>query len=168
MANRQWGASPADIGSLTNATQLGFILGTLAFAVTGLADRFPASRIFAVCAVLGALANAGFAFLAGGIDAGILWRFAVGLSLAGVYPLGMKLVVSWVPQQAGAALAWLVGMLTLGTALPHGVRMLDVGCGPALVAEGARDIVGAAGSVVGLDPSLGMLRSSRLARASML
>ena len=29
---RQWGASPADIGSLTNATQLGFILGTLTFA----------------------------------------------------------------------------------------------------------------------------------------
>ena len=125
---RQWGASPADIGSLTNATQLGFILGTLTFAVTGLADRFPASRIFAVCAVLGALANAGFAFLAGGIDsgidAGILWRFAVGLSLAGVYPLGMKLVVSWEPERAGAALAWLVGMLTLGTSLPQGIRAL--------------------------------------------
>lgn len=121
---RTWGASPADIGSLTNATQLGFILGTLAFAITGLADRFAASRIFAVCAVLGALANAGFAFLAGGVDAGILWRFAVGLSLAGVYPLGMKLVVSWEPERAGAALAWLVGMLTLGTALPHGIRAL--------------------------------------------
>ena len=39
---RQWGASLADIGSLTNATQLGFILGTLVFAVSGLADRFPA------------------------------------------------------------------------------------------------------------------------------
>ena len=49
------GRQPADIGALTNATQLGFILGTLAFAVSGLADRFPASRIFAVCAVLGAL-----------------------------------------------------------------------------------------------------------------
>jgi predicted MFS family arabinose efflux permease len=36
----------------------------------------------------------------------------------------MKLVVSWAPQQAGAALAWLVGMLTLGTALPQGVRVL--------------------------------------------
>jgi MFS family permease len=121
---RTWDASPADIGSLTNATQLGFILGTLAFAVSGLADRFQASRIFAVCAVLGALANAGFAFLAGGVDSGILWRFAVGLSLAGVYPLGMKLVVSWEPERAGAALAWLVGMLTLGTALPHGIRAL--------------------------------------------
>jgi hypothetical protein len=39
----------------------------------------------------------------------------------------MKLVVSWVPERAGAALAWLVGMLTLGTALPHGIRLAGVG-----------------------------------------
>ena len=45
--------------------------------------------------------------------------------------------------------------------LRSGMHVLDVGCGPALVAEGARDIVGAAGSVVGLDPSLGMLREAR-------
>lgn len=126
---RAWGLSSADIGHLTNAVQLGFIIGTLSFALTGFADRFPASRIFACCAVIGALANAGFALLAEGMSSGMALRFAVGLALAGVYPLGMKLVVSWVPQQAGAALAWLVGMLTLGTSLPHGVRMLDAGWG---------------------------------------
>lgn len=126
---RVWGLQAADIGRLTNAVQLGFILGTLGISLSGLADRFAASRIFACCAVMGALANAGFALLAQGLGEGLAWRFAVGLALAGVYPLGMKLVVSWVPQQAGAALAWLVGMLTLGTALPHGVRMLDAGLG---------------------------------------
>lgn len=124
-----WGLQPADLGRLTNAVQLGFILGTLGFSLTGLADRFAASRIFAVCAVLGAAANAAFALLAGGMDSALPLRFMVGLALAGVYPLGMKLVVSWVPEQAGAALAWLVGMLTLGTALPHGVRYLDTGWG---------------------------------------
>ena len=124
---RAWALQAADIGRLTIAVQLGFILGTLGFALSGLADRFAASRIFAVCAVLGAAANAGFALLAHGLGEGLAWRFVVGLALAGVYPLGMKLVVSWVPQHAGAALAWLVGMLTLGTALPHGVRALDVG-----------------------------------------
>jgi predicted MFS family arabinose efflux permease len=51
----------------------------------------------------------------------------VGLCLAGVYPLGMKLVVSWVPERAGSALAQLVGTLTLGTALPHGIRLLGAG-----------------------------------------
>ena len=126
---RAWGLQAADIGRLTNAVQLGFILGTLGFSLSGLADRFAASRIFALCAVIGAAANSGFALLAGDLEAGLAWRFVVGLALAGVYPLGMKLVVSWVPEQAGAALAWLVGMLTLGTALPHGVRMLDAGWG---------------------------------------
>jgi len=124
---RTWGIAPADIGTLTNAVQLGFILGTLTFAVSGLADRYPASRIFAVCAILGALGNAAFALLATGMADGIPLRFVVGLCLAGVYPLGMKLVVSWVPERAGAALAQLVGMLTLGTALPHGIRLAGAG-----------------------------------------
>ncbi|MBW7862611.1 MAG: MFS transporter, partial [Rhodocyclaceae bacterium] len=117
-----WGIGPAEIGQLTNAVQLGFILGTLGFALTGMADRFAASRIFAVCALIGAAANAAFALLAEGIASALALRFVVGLSLAGVYPLGMKLVVSWVPDRAGHALALLVGMLTLGTALPHGLK----------------------------------------------
>jgi MFS family permease len=124
---RTWGITPADIGTLTNAVQLGFILGTLTFAVSGLADRYAASRIFAVCAILGALGNAAFALFASDMAAGIPLRFAVGFCLAGVYPLGMKLVVSWVPERAGAALAQLVGMLTLGTALPHGIRLAGAG-----------------------------------------
>lgn len=124
---RAWGIGPAELGQLTNAVQLGFILGTLGFALTGLADRFPASRIFALCALLGALANAGFALFATGMQSGLVLRFAVGMSLAGVYPLGMKLVVSWVPERAGHALAQLVGMLTLGTALPHGLRLAGGG-----------------------------------------
>jgi len=117
-----WGLTAADLGTLTNAVQLGFISGTLLFAVSGLADRFPASRIFALCAVVGAATNAGFALLATGLADAWVWRFATGLALAGIYPLGMKLVVSWAPERAGEVLGWLVGMLTFGTALPHAVR----------------------------------------------
>ena len=35
---RSWQIQPADIGTLTNAVQLGFILGTLVFSLSGLAD----------------------------------------------------------------------------------------------------------------------------------
>lgn len=119
---RAWGLLPADLGALTNAVQLGFISGTLLFALSGIADRFAASRIFAVCAVGGAVANAGFAWLATGLADAWAWRFATGIALAGIYPLGMKLVVSWAPERAGEVLGWLVGMLTFGTALPHAVR----------------------------------------------
>ena len=51
-----------------------------------------------------------------------MYRFLTGVALAGIYPLGMKLVVSWEPKRSGEALGWLLGMLTLGTALPHAVR----------------------------------------------
>lgn len=121
---RAWGLTVADLGTLTNAVQAGFIVGTLAFALSGLADRFAPSRIFTCCAVLGAGFNAGFALFSSGIGSALVLRFAVGVCLAGIYPLGMKLIVGWAPQRAGAALALLVGMLTLGTALPHGLRAL--------------------------------------------
>lgn len=162
---RAWALQPADIGRLTNAVQLGFILGTLGFALSGLADRFPASRIFACCALLGAATNAGFALLAHDLGEGLAWRFAVGLALAGIYPIGMKLVVSWVPQQAGAALAWLVGMLTLGTALPHGVRTLETGWGwqAAILVSSALALL-AAGMIAALGDGPHLARRAGAAR----
>src|SRR6185312_11173783 len=86
------------------------------------ADRHAASRIFAASALVGAAANAAFAFLAHGLADAAVCRFVTGFALAGVYPLGMKLIVSWEPERASEALAWLVGMFTFGTALPYLVR----------------------------------------------
>lgn len=120
--SQELGLTEADLGLMTLAVQCGFIAGTLALAVTGLADRFGASRIFAVAGALGAIVNAGFILAVPHPPAGILLRFATGLCLAGIYPLGMKMVIAWTPRHSGAALAWLVGMLTLGTALPHLMR----------------------------------------------
>ena len=119
------GLTPADIGHLTSAVQLGFICGTLGIGVSGLADRYSASRIFAICALLGAGANAAFA-QSDGMSSALFFRFLTGLALAGVYPIGMKLVVSWAPDKAGHVLGWLVGMLVIGSGMPHFVRGLDV------------------------------------------
>ena len=116
------GIGAAAFGWLIAATQLGFIAGTLAFAATGTADRFAASRIFAVSGVVGAAANAAAALPELGFAAVWALRFAVGLCLAGIYPLGMKMIVQWVGARPAAALGWLVGMLTLGTAMPHAIR----------------------------------------------
>jgi MFS family permease len=118
----QLGIGAAAFGWLIAATQLGFIAGTFGFAATGSADRFGASRIFATSCVVGAVANA--ALVAPGLHYEAVWalRFAVGLCLAGIYPLGMKMIVQWVGGRPAAALGWLVGMLTLGTAMPHALR----------------------------------------------
>ena len=65
-----------------------------------------------------------FGWLIAATQSGLMFRFAVGVCLAGIYPLGMKMIVGWVGSKSGSALGLLVGMLTLGTALPHGVRAL--------------------------------------------
>lgn len=119
---RAWGITAVEVGYLTSAVQLGFIAGTLAFALSGLADRFRASRLFCVSALFGAVANALLVASAGHLSAAVAARFVTGLALAGVYPVGMKLVIGWAPEHRGVALGWLLGMLALGTALPHLLR----------------------------------------------
>ena len=119
---RGWGLPPSSVGALTSAVQGGFIFGTLAFALSNLADRVPASRIFFVSGLLGALANALFAFGGFGFAPSLALRFADGVALAGIYPLGMKLVVGWNRGRTADTLAVLVGMLVLGTAFPYGLR----------------------------------------------
>lgn len=146
--SRELGLTESDLGRLTLAVQAGFIAGTLTIAVTGLADRFGASRIFAVASVLGALVNAGFVWVANHAPLDFALRFATGLCLAGIYPLGMKMVIAWTPRYAGAALAWLVGMLTLGTALPHLMRGLTLGMPWELPLYGASLLALVGGAVV--------------------
>lgn len=124
-----WGLPATAVGTLTSAVQLGFVAGTLVFALLMVADRFSPSRVFMVCALLGALANAATLWTAGSFSLLLGLRFAVGFLLAGIYPVGMKIAASWYRQGLGAAMGVLIGALVLGTALPHGLR--------ALVGEGA-------------------------------
>ena len=74
---RAWGIGASGIGLLTNSVQFGFILGTSTFALTGLADRFAASRIFVTCTLLGALFNACFAWFSTGLTSAAVLRFLV-------------------------------------------------------------------------------------------
>ena len=115
----EWGLEASDIGLLTGAVQAGFIVGTLGLAVSNLADRLRPTLIFLWASLLGGLANLLFAYHASGLGEGLPYRFIVGVCLAGIYPIGMKLIVSWSPRLPGVGLGLVVGMLTLGTASPH-------------------------------------------------
>jgi MFS family permease len=137
---RAWSLPATALATVTSAVQLGFVAGTLVFALLMLADRFPPQRVFLACALLGALANAAIVLLQGNFQLLVLLRFAVGFLLAGIYPVGMKIAASWYREGLGAALGVLIGALVLGTALPHGLR--------AIAGDGA----GALPTLVGLQP----------------
>lgn len=121
-----WGLPASAVGSLTSAVQLGFVAGTLVFALLLVADRFSPSRVFMVCALLGALANAAVVLLSGQYALLLGLRFCVGFLLAGVYPVGMKIAASWYRERLDAVMGVLIGALVLGTALPHGLRALGL------------------------------------------
>lgn len=121
-----WSLSAAAAARLTSATQWGFIAGTLIYAAANLADRFDARKVFALSALGGALCNLGFAWLSEGQASALLFRFATGVTLAGVYPVGMKLIASWFRAGLGWRLGLMVGCLTLGTAFPYGVAALGL------------------------------------------
>ena len=117
-----WDASA--VGTLTAALQLGFIVGTLMFALLTVADRFAARRVFLFCALAAAACTLAAAASAGQFATLVVWRALTGFFLAGIYPVGMKLASMWFPRGLGSALGWLVGALVLGSASPHALRAL--------------------------------------------
>jgi MFS family permease len=115
---------PHYLGHLTSAVQLGFIGGTLVFAILTIADKFSPSRVFLISAIIASAFNmaitmdglSGFSIL--------LFRFGTGFFLAGIYPVGMKIAADYFQKGLGKSLGLLVGALVLGTAFPHLVRSL--------------------------------------------
>ena len=107
------------LGYLTSAVQLGFISGTLVFAILALADRFNPSKIFFLSAFAGALFNLGISIEGHTLLSLVSLRFFTGFFLAGVYPVGMKIVADYYKEGLGGSLGFLVGALVLGTAFPH-------------------------------------------------
>jgi MFS transporter, DHA1 family, inner membrane transport protein len=124
---REHGWSPALVGQLTSALQGGFIVGTLVFALLSVADRYPPRAVFLACALAGAACTLGAWWQVANAPALMAWRFATGLCLAGIYPVGMKIAALWYPEGLGRALGLLIGALVLGSASAHGLRALGSG-----------------------------------------
>lgn len=121
---RELGWPAAAVGTLTSALQLGFIAGTLVFALLAVADRHSARRVFLLCSLAGAACTVGAWAMVREPVALAAWRAATGFFLAGIYPVGMKLASQWFPRGLGGALGLLIGALVLGSASAHGLRAL--------------------------------------------
>jgi MFS family permease len=119
-----WGLTETQSAWLTISVQIGFVVGTLLYSFFNLADIFRARHVFFASALAGAAFNAAFAFGPERIGPACALRFLTGVTLAGVYPVGMKIVAMWFRSGLGWRLGVMVGALTLGTALPYLLRAL--------------------------------------------
>ncbi len=138
---------------LTSAVQAGFVAGALFIAFIGIADRFDPRRVFCISAILAAFCNCALLVVPPGSVAGIASRFLIGVLLAGVYPVGMKIAVGWGVRDRGLIVALLVGALTFGKSLPYLMAFLG-GADWRLVIV-ATSLLGALGGVAVLSSTLG-------------
>ncbi len=122
----EWELGGAAQSWLTMSVQLGFVAGALVSAVLNLPDRMPVRTLIALSAAVAATANGALVLLDHGGAAAFALRFLTGAALAGVYPPGMKLVVTWCRLDRGLGIGVLVGALTLGSATPHLLNALPI------------------------------------------
>jgi MFS family permease len=123
----QWHISTAAAAWLTISVQIGFVAGAVASAVGNLADRYAPHKLLALSALGAAVCTATLTLLSADLVMAVALRLLAGVFLAGVYPVGMKLIASWSePSDRGHWFGILLGALTVGSALPH----LIAGLGP--------------------------------------
>lgn len=111
--------SPGVQAALSSSVQAGFVIGAVLSAVFGIADRYEPRYVFAFFCITAAIANALLLVVVPGSINAIVLRGITGASLAGVYPVGMKIAVGWGQKDRGLLVGLLVGGLTLGSASPH-------------------------------------------------
>ncbi len=121
----QFQLDEGSLGFMTNAVQFGFIIGTLALSILSIADRFSPSKVFFTSAVLGALLNLCIILESNSLATLLCFRFGVGVCLAGIYPVGMKIASDYFEKGLGKSLSYLVAALVLGTAFPHFLKSVS-------------------------------------------
>jgi MFS family permease len=109
---------------ITSSVQIGFIAGTLIYAVLAIPDRFRSTHVFLLSVTLAAAVNLIWLVLPLKAETVLASRFMTGFFLAGVYPVGMKIAADRFRPVLGRAMGLLVGALVLGTAFPHLIRGL--------------------------------------------
>ncbi len=112
----QYAISGFQAAALSSSVAFGFVLGTLLSAILGLADRIESRWLFAGSAIVGAAANAATIFIAPTSFVFVVLRAVVGASMAGIYPVGIRMAATWAGADLGLLVGLLVAAATLGSA----------------------------------------------------
>lgn len=119
-----WNLSGSGQAWLTMSVQIGFVAGALGSAILNLADRIPARQLFVISAALAGACTLLIPLISDGLETAIPLRVLTGMFLAGVYPVGMKIMTTWTRADRGLGIGLIVGALTIGSAMPHLLRPL--------------------------------------------
>lgn len=122
-----WSLDDSGKSWLTMSVQLGFVAGAVVSALLNLSDRVPAQILFAISALAASACTAMIALSSHGLASAVVLRSLTGFFLAGVYPVGMKIVATWTQKDRGLGIGLLVGALTLGSAGPQLLNALGSG-----------------------------------------
>lgn len=125
----QYSISEDNMSLFTSAIQLGFIAGTLIFALWGIADKYNPTKIFLVSALVSALLSGSLLINTNNLYSIVIIRFLNGICLAGIYPIGIKIAADLYTKELPKVLSLLVGTLVLGTALPHLLNYMSLANG---------------------------------------
>jgi MFS family permease len=136
------------ISYVTGSVQAGFIGGTLFFSLLALADKHSPSRLFFFCCLAGGVANSLALVDPSSFQWALISRSLTGFSLAGVYPVGMKIASDWQEKALGHWLGALVGALVLGAALPYGLKLMPLFVRPDFLLSGVSVLAAFGGLLV--------------------
>ena len=103
--------SPFYEALLTSSVQAGFVVGAFFSALFALPDRIDLRRLFRASALVAALCTGALVLLPPVSPVAPVLRFFTGVSLAGVYPVGMALAATWAMGDLGLLIGLLVGAL---------------------------------------------------------
>ncbi len=143
-----WGLSGTEAAWLTISVQLGFVVGALLSSIFTISDTIRPQYLFAGSAFVGAAATVLIAGIVQSFLPAVGLRFVTGVAMAGVYPIGMKMMAEWFKAGRGLAIGVLVGALTVGSAAPHLLRVFGGIGQPRLVLYGAAIVATAGGLLI--------------------
>jgi MFS family permease len=116
---QDWSLDDSGRAWLTMSVQAGFVIGALISSLLNLSDMIPAPRLIAVSSFLAAISTVLIPLFAKGLPSALVLRVLTGVFLAGVYPVGMKIITTWTQKDRGLGIGLLVGALAIGSASPH-------------------------------------------------
>lgn len=88
--NGLWGLNNTEAGWLSSAYYMGYV-AAVPFLV-GMTDRVDAVKVYFFSSIMGVVGGVGFAYFADGFYSGMMYRAIAGVSLAGTYMPGLKLL----------------------------------------------------------------------------